>query len=134
MHVLKLIQKCTTNACSNTKLMCPCMATGSCAYAHKYKYTWAPSMARGSCAYAQIQIHLGPHLATGSCAYMLTWAPSMATGSCAYTSFHVLLLFQSSELEPKLKTLAGIMDGFFRSFEYIQDYVNIYGLKIWQAS
>lgn len=24
------------------------------------------------------------------------------------------------------------MDGFRRSFEYIQDYVNIYGLRIWQ--
>ena len=24
------------------------------------------------------------------------------------------------------------MSGFRRSFEYIQDYVNIYGLKIWQ--
>lgn len=24
------------------------------------------------------------------------------------------------------------MDGFYRSFEYIQDYVSIYGLKIWQ--
>lgn len=24
------------------------------------------------------------------------------------------------------------MDGFRRSFEYIQDYVSIYGLKIWQ--
>lgn len=24
------------------------------------------------------------------------------------------------------------MDGFHRSFEYIQDYVNIYALKIWQ--
>ena len=24
------------------------------------------------------------------------------------------------------------MDGFLRSFEYIQDYINIYGLKIWQ--
>jgi len=24
------------------------------------------------------------------------------------------------------------MDGFRRSFEYIQDYVNIYGLKMWQ--
>ena len=24
------------------------------------------------------------------------------------------------------------MEGFRRSFEYIQDYVNIYGLKIWQ--
>lgn len=25
------------------------------------------------------------------------------------------------------------MDGYRRSFEYIQDYVNIYGLKIWQG-
>lgn len=24
------------------------------------------------------------------------------------------------------------MDGFRRSFEYVQDYVGIYGLKIWQ--
>ena len=24
------------------------------------------------------------------------------------------------------------MDGFRRSFEYVQDYINIYGLKIWQ--
>lgn len=24
------------------------------------------------------------------------------------------------------------MDGFRRSFEYIQDYIDIYGLKIWQ--
>ena len=28
--------------------------------------------------------------------------------------------------------LAERMSGFRRSFEYIQDYVNIYGLKIWQ--
>lgn len=33
---------------------------------------------------------------------------------------------------PKLKELGATMDGFHRSFEYIQDYVNIYGLKIWQ--
>jgi len=33
---------------------------------------------------------------------------------------------------PKLEQLAAVMDGFRRSFEYIQDYVNIYGLKIWQ--
>ena len=32
----------------------------------------------------------------------------------------------------KLKELGGKMDGFRRSFEYIQDYINIYGLKIWQ--
>ncbi|ESP05218.1 hypothetical protein LOTGIDRAFT_180993 [Lottia gigantea] len=37
-----------------------------------------------------------------------------------------------SELLPKLATLGEQMDGFRRSFEYIQDYVNIYGLKIWQ--
>jgi len=37
-----------------------------------------------------------------------------------------------SDLVPKLEQLAAVMDGFRRSFEYIQDYVNIYGLKIWQ--
>ncbi|XP_062043982.1 WASH complex subunit 5 [Lepus europaeus] len=37
-----------------------------------------------------------------------------------------------SELMPKLKELGAAMDGFHRSFEYIQDYVSIYGLKIWQ--
>nr|KAF6427016.1 WASH complex subunit 5 [Molossus molossus] len=37
-----------------------------------------------------------------------------------------------SELMPKLKELGATMDGFHRSFEYIQDYVNIYALKIWQ--
>lgn len=39
---------------------------------------------------------------------------------------------QPSELMPKLKELGATMDGFHRSFEYIQDYVNIYALKIWQ--
>lgn len=33
---------------------------------------------------------------------------------------------------PKLKEMGATMDGFYRSFEYIQDYVSIYGLKIWQ--
>lgn len=42
------------------------------------------------------------------------------------------MYFQTSELEPRLKALAERMSGFRRSFEYIQDYVNIYGLKIWQ--
>ena len=37
-----------------------------------------------------------------------------------------------SELVPKLEILGAQMDGFRRSFEYIQDYVSIYGLKIWQ--
>uniref|UniRef100_A0A669DM69 WASH complex subunit 5 n=1 Tax=Oreochromis niloticus TaxID=8128 RepID=A0A669DM69_ORENI len=36
------------------------------------------------------------------------------------------------ELMPKLKEMGATMDGFYRSFEYIQDYVSIYGLKIWQ--
>eukprot|EP00040_Diaphanoeca_grandis_P027104 m.153504 g.153504 ORF g.153504 m.153504 type:complete len:1159 (+) comp30837_c1_seq2:255-3731(+) len=36
------------------------------------------------------------------------------------------------ELQRNLITLAGTMSGYKRSFEYIQDYVNIYGLKIWQ--
>lgn len=39
---------------------------------------------------------------------------------------------KSSELMPKLHDLAARMDGFRRSFEYIQDYVSVYGLKIWQ--
>ena len=33
---------------------------------------------------------------------------------------------------PRLAALGEQMNGFQRSFEYIQDYVNIYGLKIWQ--
>lgn len=37
-----------------------------------------------------------------------------------------------SELLPRLANLASRMSGFCRSFEYIQDYVTIYGLKIWQ--
>eukprot|EP00111_Clytia_hemisphaerica_P004569 TCONS_00013127-protein len=36
------------------------------------------------------------------------------------------------ELVQKLKSLETTMDAYCRSFEYIQDYVNIYGLKIWQ--
>lgn len=32
----------------------------------------------------------------------------------------------------RLNLLAAQLDGFRRSFQYIQDYVNIYGLKIWQ--
>jgi len=43
-----------------------------------------------------------------------------------------MLVLQTSELVPKLDQLGAVMDGFRRSFEYIQDYVNIYGLKIWQ--
>ena len=36
------------------------------------------------------------------------------------------------ELMQRLEKLGEQIDGFRRSFEYIQDYVNIYGLKIWQ--
>ncbi|XP_064625131.1 WASH complex subunit 5-like isoform X1 [Lineus longissimus] len=39
---------------------------------------------------------------------------------------------KQSELVPKLERLGATIDGFRRSFEYIQDYVNIAGLKIWQ--
>lgn len=48
------------------------------------------------------------------------------------SSIKRLSISQSSELMPKLKDMAATMDGFYRSFEYIQDYVSIYGLKIWQ--
>ncbi|XP_059147627.1 WASH complex subunit 5-like isoform X2 [Physella acuta] len=51
-------------------------------------------------------------------------------------ALHTGIMFNTrakvSELLPKLHTLGDQMDGFRRSFEYIQDYVNIYGLKIWQ--
>lgn len=36
------------------------------------------------------------------------------------------------ELESKLAALAKVIDGYRRSFEYVQDYINIHGLKIWQ--
>ncbi|PAA47126.1 hypothetical protein BOX15_Mlig019935g2, partial [Macrostomum lignano] len=39
---------------------------------------------------------------------------------------------RANELQARLVALGERMDGFRRSFEYIQDYVNIYGLKIWQ--
>ncbi|XP_069674332.1 WASH complex subunit 5 isoform X3 [Periplaneta americana] len=52
------------------------------------------------------------------------------------TALHNGLVFnpkaKTSELLGKLEALGKIMDGHRRSFEYIQDYVNIYGLKIWQ--
>lgn len=36
------------------------------------------------------------------------------------------------ELMQRLEKLSEQLDGFRRSFEYIQDYANLYGLKIWQ--
>jgi WASH complex subunit strumpellin len=50
-------------------------------------------------------------------------------------ALHSGLVFKTKmpqELTHRLDELAATMDGFRRSFEYIQDYVNIYGLKIWQ--
>ena len=51
------------------------------------------------------------------------------------TALNELLVFKTGKLidfEQKLVALGARLDGFKRSFEYIQDYVNIYGLKIWQ--
>ncbi|XP_065176777.1 WASH complex subunit 5-like [Sycon ciliatum] len=49
---------------------------------------------------------------------------------------HQFLVFnpkaKAPELLPRLDGLSAHMEGFRKSFEYIQDYVNIYGLKIWQ--
>lgn len=39
---------------------------------------------------------------------------------------------KGQDLEVALDELASIMDGYRRSFEYIQDYMNIKGLQIWQ--
>jgi WASH complex subunit strumpellin len=39
---------------------------------------------------------------------------------------------KADELDQRLVSLGHIMDGYKRSFEYIQDYININGLKIWQ--
>ncbi|XP_047143782.1 WASH complex subunit 5 isoform X1 [Hydra vulgaris] len=51
-------------------------------------------------------------------------------------ALHNGLIFSSKlkpgELVQKLNVLGLSMDAFCRSFEYIQDYVEIYGLKIWQ--
>ncbi|XP_053683160.1 WASH complex subunit 5 [Sabethes cyaneus] len=50
-------------------------------------------------------------------------------------AFHKTLVFnpkaKESELESKLATLHKIMDGYKRSFEYIQDYLNIHCLRVW---
>ncbi|XP_072947146.1 WASH complex subunit 5 [Epargyreus clarus] len=41
-------------------------------------------------------------------------------------------LKKSHSLLPRLQKLAESMDGYKRSLEYIQDYINIHGLRIWQ--
>lgn len=52
------------------------------------------------------------------------------------SALHYGLIFSSkvktSELKVKLESLKIVMDGFRRTFEYIQDYVCINGLKMWQ--
>jgi WASH complex subunit strumpellin len=44
----------------------------------------------------------------------------------------VAALMKSNTFEDRLSALAQRLEGFRRSFEYIQDYVNIYGLQVWQ--
>ncbi|XP_069359283.1 WASH complex subunit 5 isoform X2 [Maniola hyperantus] len=39
---------------------------------------------------------------------------------------------KTNNLLPRLQKLAESMDGYKRSLEYIQDYINIHGLRIWQ--
>nr|XP_054355818.1 WASH complex subunit 5 isoform X2 [Pongo pygmaeus] len=62
----------------------------------------------------------------------LTHAISIFTEGILMMKTTLVGIIKPSELMPKLKELGATMDGFHRSFEYIQDYVNIYGLKIWQ--
>lgn len=38
----------------------------------------------------------------------------------------------ASNLMSRLQKLSESMDGYKRSLEYIQDYINIHGLRIWQ--
>ena len=53
------------------------------------------------------------------------------------SALHVTLVFpvmknKTHDVAQRLQNLAQIMDGYKRSFEYVQDYIGIYGLKIWQ--
>lgn len=51
-------------------------------------------------------------------------------------ALHNSLIFnpkaKTIELVDKLNKLVNIIDGYKRSFEYVQDYLNIYGFKLWQ--
>lgn len=49
-----------------------------------------------------------------------------------FTEFLEPPLKKSNTLLPRLQKLAESMDGYKRSLEYIQDYINIHGLRIWQ--
>ena len=44
----------------------------------------------------------------------------------------IAAMMKTNPFEDRLNALATKMEGFRRSFEYIQDYVNIYGLQVWQ--
>jgi WASH complex subunit strumpellin len=51
------------------------------------------------------------------------------------TAMHTFLVFKTGsliEFETRLNDLGKKLDGFRQSFEYISDYIGIYGLKIWQ--
>ncbi len=52
------------------------------------------------------------------------------------STLHELLVFkvpgQLTDFETRLTALGTKLDGVRQSFEYIQDYINVYGLKIWQ--
>ncbi|GAB0089631.1 WASH complex subunit homolog 5 [Sergentomyia squamirostris] len=52
------------------------------------------------------------------------------------SALHDTLIFspkiRPGELDVKLSDLTKIIDGYRRSFEYVQDYLNIQGLKFWQ--
>lgn len=43
-----------------------------------------------------------------------------------------MVVLQGSELYRRLTLVEQQMTGFRTSFEYIQDYISMYGLKIWQ--
>eukprot|EP01027_Heterolobosea_sp_BB2_P007140 GEZU01010652.1.p1 GENE.GEZU01010652.1~~GEZU01010652.1.p1 ORF type:complete len:835 (-),score=235.13 GEZU01010652.1:84-2588(-) len=50
-------------------------------------------------------------------------------------ALHNILVFKTGKItdfELRLRALSDKLQGMLRSFEYIQDYINIYGLKIWQ--
>ncbi len=51
------------------------------------------------------------------------------------TAMHGFLVFKTgslSDFESRLTELGRKLDGFRQSFEYISDYIGVYGLKIWQ--
>lgn len=50
----------------------------------------------------------------------------------ALNEFLVFKTGRISDFETRLTMLGQKLDGYKQSFEYIQDYINMYGLKIWQ--